>query len=305
MSTPRRPAPIDHALAEFLVHLKTERTLAANTIENYRRDLERYVLFLKKQCGVTGPEEIEGDHLVRFALAESARGLAARTLARRHSSLRAFHRFLIGEKILQSDPTSRLLSPRLPFRLPHALPLAEVEKLLDRIVPDGPLGLRDRAMLEFLYATGMRVSELIAFPVRALSRKSGLARCIGKGGKERVVPVGRRALVAVERYVDKGRWVLLRGKKTDELFLNHRGDRLSRMGVWKILRKRALEAGVEGKLSPHTLRHSFATHLLEGGANLRDVQEMLGHSDIATTQIYTAVDRTYLKEVHRTFHPRG
>lgn len=303
MSSPR-PTPLDHALREFLVYLKTERSLAANTIDGYRRDLARYLLYLGGR-GVTEPEEIAPDHLSSFADRESRTGLSARTLARRHSSLRMFHRFLVREKILGRDPTAVLLSPRLPFRLPHALPLREVESLLDRVPFDGPLGHRDRAMLELLYATGMRVSELIEFPLRALSRKEGYARVVGKGGKERVVPVGGRAIAAVERYLKEARWVLLRGKRTEALFLNHRGGGLSRMGVWKILRKRAREAGIEGKVSPHTLRHSFATHLLEGGAGLRDVQEMLGHSDVSTTQIYTAVDRTYLKEVHRTFHPRG
>lgn len=299
-----RVPPLEHALQEFLVFLKTERSLAANTIESYRRDLERYVAFLEGE-GVKEPEAIEGTHLAAFAERESRSGLAARTLARRHSSLRVFHRFLVREKILAKDPTAALLSPRLPFRLPHAIPASDVARLLDGITDAGPLADRDRAMLEMLYATGMRVSEVIAFPLRALGRKEGYARVVGKGGKERVVPVGGRALAAVLHYLDRSRWVLLRGKTTEALFLNHRGGALSRMGVWKILRRRAREAGLEGKMSPHTLRHSFATHLLEGGAGLRDVQEMLGHSDVSTTQIYTAVDRTYLKEVHRTFHPRG
>ncbi len=299
-----KTAPIDHALRDFLVHLKTERGLARNTIESYRRDLERYVRSLR-EAGVTEPEEIGTEEVARFAEEEARSGLSARTLTRRHSSLRMFHRFLVEERILGKDPTAVLLSPRLPFRLPHALPLREVEKLLEGFPALGAIGIRDRALLEFLYATGMRVSELTGFPARGLSRREGYARCLGKGGRERVVPVGRRALAAVEVYLDRARPLLVRGRKTEALFVNHRGAPLSRMGVWKILRRRAREAGVEGKLSPHTLRHSFATHLLEGGASLRDVQEMLGHSDISTTQIYTAVDRTYLKEVHRTFHPRG
>ncbi|MBM3319714.1 MAG: site-specific tyrosine recombinase XerD [Candidatus Eisenbacteria bacterium] len=303
MSAPGVP-PLRHALRDFLVHLKTERALAANTIESYRRDLERYTRFLEEE-GVVEPEAIGPEEVARFAEREGRAGLSARTLARRHSSLRAFHRFLIEEKILAGDPTSVLLPPRLPFRLPHALPVRDVERLLEGIRPSGPIAIRDRAMLEFLYATGLRVSELVAFPVRGLLRREGYARCVGKGGKERVVPVGRRAKEAVEAYLDRARPALVRGRTTEALFVNHRGGPLSRMGVWKALRKRAREAGIEGKLSPHTLRHSFATHLLEGGAGLRDVQEMLGHSDISTTQLYTAVDRTYLKEVHRTFHPRG
>ncbi|MFH1680275.1 MAG: site-specific tyrosine recombinase XerD [Candidatus Eisenbacteria bacterium] len=299
-----RVSPLRHAVRDFLVHLKTERALAANTIESYRRDLERYAGFLEGD-GVEEPEEIGQDHVVRFAEREGRAGLSARTLARRYSSLRRFHRFLVQEKILAKDPTAALLSPRLPFRLPHALPVRDVERLLDGIRLERPIDLRDRALLEFLYATGMRVSEVVAFPLRGLLRREGYARCVGKGGKERVVPVGRRAKEAVDAYLGRARGALIRGRETGALFVNHRGGALSRMGVWKILRKRAREAGIEGRLSPHTLRHSFATHLLEGGASLRDVQEMLGHSDLSTTQIYTAVDRTYLKEVHRTFHPRG
>ncbi|MBN1826060.1 MAG: site-specific tyrosine recombinase XerD [Candidatus Eisenbacteria bacterium] len=296
--------PLRLVLGEFLAFLKTERGLAANTIESYRRDLERYLAFLLKE-GIQRPEAILPVHPARFAEGEAARGLGARTLARRASSLRMFHRFLVRERILDRDPTARLLSPRLPLRLPHALPVAEVARLLDRIEPTIPLGLRDRAMFEFLYATGMRVSELTDFPARSLHAKEGFALVVGKGGKERIVPVGGRALRFVERYRRDARDRLLKGRRGETLFLNWRGAPLSRMGVWKILRRRAREAGITTHLSPHTLRHSFATHLLEGGANLRDVQEMLGHSDLSTTQIYTAVDRSYLKEVHRTFHPRG
>ncbi len=296
--------PVRLALSEFLAYLKTERGLSPNTIESYRRDLEKYLAFLKA-LGVERPEEIDSALVHQYAEEAGSRGLSARTVARRFTSLRIFHRFLVRDGILAKDPTAKLLSPRLPLRLPHALPVQEVERLLEGIAPAVPFGLRDRAMLEFLYATGMRVGELTHFPVRALNRKEGFARCIGKGDKERVVPVGRRALHFVERYLDEARWVLLKGRRSEILFLNYRGGALSRMGVWKILAKRAREAGIEERVSPHTLRHSFATHLLEGGANLRDVQEMLGHSDLSTTQIYTAVDRTYLKEVHRTFHPRG
>jgi integrase/recombinase XerD len=300
----RRSTPLDHALHDFLVHLKTERSLAANTIESYRRDLEKYLRFLRG-AGIDEPEKIGSEAVGAFAEEEGRTGLSARTLTRRRSALRMFHRFLVEEGIQRKDPTAVLLSPRLPLRLPHALPVREVEKLLEGFPAAGPIGIRDRALLETLYATGMRVSELTAFPMRALARREGYARILGKGGRERVVPIGRRALAAIALYLEKARPALVRGRKTEELFVNQRGGPLSRMGVWKMLRKRGREAGVEGKLSPHTLRHSFATHLLEGGATLRDVQEMLGHSDVSTTQIYTAVDRTYLKEVHRTFHPRG
>lgn len=295
--------PLEHALQEFLVCLKVEKGLAANTIESYRRDLRSYLDYLRGRQ-VDEPETIEGEDLSGFAARESGTGLAARTLARRYTSLRMFHRYMVREGIVTNDPTAVLLSPRLPFLLPHALPVTDVTRLLEGVEPEIPLGLRDRAMLEFLYATGMRVSELTDFSVRSFLRKERCVRCFGKGGKERVIPVGRVAVRFVERYIEEARYLLLGRRSEEALFLNFRGGRLSRMGVWKILKKRAGEAGIRRQVSPHTLRHSFATHLLEGGANLRDVQEMLGHSSISTTQIYTAVDRTYLKEVYRTFHPR-
>lgn len=292
------------ALSGFLVYLKTERGLAENTIDSYRRDLAQYTRWLESH-GVARPGAITRSLMRRYADDLGGLGLSARTVARRFSSLRMFHRYLVEQGRLAKDPTSVLLSPRLPLRLPHALPVTEVEKLIESTDPDIPLGLRDRAMLELLYATGMRVSELIRFPVRGFSGEEGYVRCRGKGGKERIVPVGKSAQRYVCRYLEDSRGVLLRGGRSMALFLNYRGKPLTRMGFWKILKKRARQAGISSHLSPHTLRHSFATHLLEGGASLRDVQEMLGHTDLSTTQIYTAVDRTYLKEVHRECHPRG
>jgi len=302
----KRPARnhLQTALSGFLVYLKTERGLAENTVESYRRDLERYIVWLESH-GIARPGRIDRSLMRRFADDLGDVGLSARTVARRFSSLRMFHRYLVEQGNLSRDPSSVLLSPRLPLRLPHALPVTEVMTLLDSTDPDIPLGLRDRAMLELLYATGMRVSELTGFPARGFFPREGYVRCMGKGGKERIVPVGRSACRFVSRYMKDSRPILLRGERSRTLFLNYRGKPLSRMGFWKILRKRAREAAITGHLSPHTLRHSFATHLLEGGANLRDVQEMLGHTDLSTTQIYTSVDRTYLKEIHREFHPRG
>ncbi len=288
----------------FLVYLKTERSLAPSTIDSYTQDLERYILWLDA-AGVKTAARIERTHLRNYADHLGESDLVARSLARRFSSLRMFHRYLVEHSAISHDPTSVLLSPRLPLRLPHALPFHDVEQLLEATETDGPLGIRDKAMLELLYATGMRVSELITFPIRGFFAREGYVRCIGKGSKERIIPVGKRAIKEVKRYMDEARWKLLRGQRHDVLFVNHRGGPLSRMGFWKILKKRAIAAGVTAPLSPHTLRHSFATHLLEGGANLRDVQEMLGHSDLSTTQIYTSVDRTYLKEIHNQFHPRG
>ncbi len=292
------------ALSGFLVFLKTERGLAENTIDSYRRDLRQYTAWLESR-GVARPGAITRSLMRRYADDLGELGLAARTVARRYSSLRMFHRYLVDQGNLVKDPTAVLISPRLPHRLPHAIPVTEVERLIESTDPDIPLGLRDRAMLELLYATGMRVSELIRFPVRGFSREEGFVRCFGKGGKERIIPVGKSARRYVRRYMEESRRLLLKGGRSITLFLNFRGKPLSRMGFWKILQKRARNAGITTHLSPHTLRHSFATHLLEGGASLRDVQEMLGHTDLSTTQIYTSVDRTYLKEVHRECHPRG
>lgn len=303
-ATQERELPFDTPFREFLIFLKTERALSPHTIDSYRRDLSAYLVWLDER-GVRTLRKTKREDLRAYATHMAKRGLAARTLARKFSSLRIFHRHLVERGHLKEDPTSVLLSPRLPLRLPHALPVATIERLLDATDPDGNLGARDRAMFEFLYATGMRVSELTQFPLRAYHPDDRMVRCTGKGNKERIIPLGSRAIEAVDRYLDISRWKLLRGKRTTQLFVNARGGGLSRMGFWKILRMRAIEAGVSEKLSPHTFRHSFATHLLEGGASLRDVQEMLGHSDLSTTQIYTAVDRTYLKEVHRQFHPRA
>ncbi len=292
------------ALKSFLVHLKTERGLAANTIKAYGRDLEQYTAWLVSR-GVARPDRIDRPLVRRFADDLGDLGLSARTVARRFSSVRMFHRYLAAEEGVAGDPTSVLLAPRLPLRLPHALSLFDVEKLIESTLPEIPLGLRDRAMFEFLYATGLRVSELVRFPIRGLSFDERLARCIGKGGKERIVPVGKAALGAVRFYLERSRPLLVRRQTGEELFLNYRGGGLTRTGFWKILKKRAAEAEITAHLSPHTLRHSFATHLLEGGANLRDVQEMLGHSDLSTTQIYTTVDTAHMKEVHRSCHPRA
>jgi integrase/recombinase XerD len=242
---------------------------------------------------------------VRAALADlRERGLRPSSMARNLASIRAFHRFLEEEGCAQGNPAVEIAGPRLWRRLPRPISIVEMEKLL--AAPDGrkPLEVRDKAMLEFAYATGVRVSELVGFPVDGLREDMEVVMVRGKGGKERMIPIGSVALAAVRRYREEVRPGLDR-KHVRFLFLNARGDALSRMGFWKILRGYVRRAGIERPVSPHTLRHSFATHLLEGGADLRVVQEMLGHADITTTQTYTQVDREYLREVHHTFHPRG
>jgi len=231
--------------------------------------------------------------------------LSPRSIARALSAIRGFHRFLVGEEQADDDPTQTIEPPKKAKTLPGVLSIAEVNEILQRPDVSSPLGLRDKAILETLYATGMRVSELTGLRQSQLLFDEELVRVFGKGSKERLVPIGRSAVKWITRYRTGPRTALAsKGKSRDTLFLNARGGSLSRMAIWNIISRYSREAGIKKSVHPHTFRHSFATHLLEGGADLRAVQEMLGHADISTTQIYTHVDREYLKEVHRTFHPR-
>lgn len=289
---------------QFIDHLAVERNLSPNTADAYRRDIDRYLKFLDRvETSVTdaGTEAIE--EFIRFL---RKRNISARSVVRTLSAIRSFYRFLRTEGVTDSDPTSQVEPPRLWKKLPVVLDIFEIEALLDQPDLESDLGIRDRAMLELAYAAGLRISEMLQATTYDLDMREGLIRVMGKGKKERLVPVGGVALDYVMRYLDGPRIRLAaRGEATDILFLNFRGGPLSRMGFWKILKKYVEGAGILKKCTPHTLRHSFATHLLEGGADLRAVQEMLGHADISTTQIYTHVDRSYLKDIHKTFHPRG
>jgi integrase/recombinase XerD len=291
-------------LDEFLTHLTIERGVSPNSYEAYRRDLTAYTQHLEKR-GVPGPAHALARDVQAFIVAMRKRGLAPSSIARHLSALRMFYRFLLGEGLARTDPTQHIRAPKLPRRLPAVLNREEVLLLLEQPDHTTRLGLRDRAILEFMYATGLRASELLIFRRQDLMFDLGLARIFGKGAKERLVPVGRHALTMIRQYLDRTRPMLATGESGDILFLNAQGRKLTRMGLWKILKVYVELAGLEGCVSPHTLRHSFATHLLQGGADLRAVQEMLGHVDISTTQIYTHVDRAYLKEVHRLYHPRG
>ncbi|MFQ5658180.1 MAG: site-specific tyrosine recombinase, partial [Candidatus Methylomirabilales bacterium] len=232
-------------------------------------------------------------------------GLTPRSVARATSALRTFHRYIAGQGYVQNDPTSLLRAPRLPRSLPNVLSADEVECLLKAPDISRPRGLRDRAMLELLYATGLRVSELVSLPLTALDPTVGFVRCLGKGGKERVVPVGTSAIEWITEYLNRGRPPLTAGRDTPFLFIGRGGRRLTRQAFWKSIRLYAGKGGISKRITPHTLRHSFATHLLEHGADLRSVQLMLGHSDISTTQIYTHVSRARLREIHDRFHPRS
>jgi integrase/recombinase XerD len=291
-------------LRQFLDHLSVERDLSPNTVAAYRRDLTRWLDHLEEQ-GLR-MEEAGRDVLEALVRRLRARGLAPRSVARSLSALRTFHRFLRTEGLMQGDPAEDVERPRLWQRLPVVLDVIEVERLMEAPDVSKDLGVRDRALLEVAYGSGLRVSELVGLRLEEVDLKERLLLVLGKGRKERLVPFGRPAADWVVRWLEGPRRRLLEKRApSDRLFLNARGTPLSRMGFWKILHGHVEKAGIRKHCSPHTLRHSFATHLLEGGADLRVVQELLGHADIATTQIYTRVDRSYLREVHRTFHPRG
>jgi len=291
---------------QFQDYLTFERGLSDRTLSAYARDLTRWTRFLEAQ-GVASPGAVTPAHLRDWVFSLKEAGLAPTSIRRAQSAVRTYYGFLLAEGSVRADPTERLESPKLGRRLPDFLGREEVAALLDAPDPEARLYWRDRAILELLYATGMRVSELADLPLANVDLDEGFVTVFGKGGKERLVPVGEPALRALLRYLREVRPALDRaqGKGKGRVFLNARGAPLSRVAVWTLVKDSALRAGITRKVSPHTLRHTFATHLLEGGADLAAVQELLGHADIATTQIYTHVDREYLREVHRRYHPRG
>jgi integrase/recombinase XerD len=294
------------AISSFLTHVQVEKGLAVNTLSAYRRDLAKFEDFAKKRKLALAA--VKRDDLVDFLASLYRQKLESKTVARHLVTLRNFFRHAQVEELITEDPTAHLESPKIRRSLPGYLRLDEVEKLLELPDQTTPLGLRDRAMLEVLYSTGLRVSELTSLRVMDLDTKVGCVRCIGKGDKERIVPVGRKALAIVEKYLRHGRIALIgttRGTAGAFLFVNRRGRRISRVGVWKIFSSYGRKAGLRVPLTPHMLRHSFATHLLERGADLRSVQLMLGHSDISTTQIYTHVVEERLKQIYKAHHPRA
>jgi len=295
------------AMSSFLTHVKVEKGLSANTYSAYKRDLTKFEEFAKKRK--LELQKITRNELVDFLASLYRQQLESKTVARHLVTLRNFFRYAQVQELIAEDPAANLESPKIRKSLPGYLRLEEVEKLLEQPDESTPLGLRDRAMLEVLYSTGLRVSELTGLRVADLDTKVGCVRCIGKGDKERVVPIGRKALGMVEKYLREGRTELVRtgkaGGGTAFLFVNRRGGKISRVGVWKILSNYGKQAGLRTALTPHMLRHSFATHLLERGADLRSVQLMLGHADISTTQIYTHVVEERLKQVYKAHHPRA
>jgi integrase/recombinase XerD len=292
------------AITLFLTHVKVEKGLSSNTVAAYQRDLAKFNSFAQKRK--LSLEGVSRDDLVDFLASLYREKLESRTVARELVTLRNFFRFAQIQELITTDPSLNLESPKIRRTLPGYLRLEEVERLLEQPDSKTPLGVRDRAMLEVLYSTGLRVSELIGLRVTDLDTKVGCIRCIGKGDKERIVPAGRKALGLVEKYLRDARPKLL-GKRvsTQALFVNNRGGSITRVGVWKILSAYGRRAGLRVALAPHMLRHSFATHLLERGADLRSVQLMLGHADISTTQIYTHVVEERLKQIYKAHHPRA
>lgn len=288
----------------FEDYLRAEAGSSGNTVDAYLRDTRRLAAFARSK-GVEGPERVTPTVLRDFVFQLKDLGLAATSIRRQISAVRTYFRFLVGEGRLSSDPSTQLETPKTWRKLPDVLSAEEAEALLGAPSADEPLVWRDRALLEVAYATGVRVSELVGLVLGDVWFDDGLIRVMGKGAKERLVPIGRRALGAAAVYARETRPTLDRGKTADRFFLNARGGPLSRVGVWGIVKRCARRAGIAKRVSPHTLRHTFATHLLEGGADLRAVQEMLGHADLSTTQIYTHVDRDYLRTVHQTYHPRA
>ncbi|NLM52566.1 MAG: site-specific tyrosine recombinase XerD [Firmicutes bacterium] len=295
---------MEQTLREFIHYLAVERGLSDNTLEAYNRDLCAFTAFLK-QSGVTCFEEVKRNHVVGYIQHLQKNGKAASTLSRNLASIRSFYNFLFLEKRISENPTADLESPKIEKKLPRVLSTQEVEILLEQ--PDCRQlgGLRDKAMLEVIYATGIRVSELMSLDVSDINLEAGFLRCIGKGDKERIIPLGSVAARYVDEYLQKGRPKLVRSLSENALFVNQHGKRMTRQGFWKILKKYARQAGITKEITPHTIRHSFATHLLENGADLRSVQEMLGHADISTTQIYTQVTRRKLRDVYEKTHPRA
>ncbi|MBU1184846.1 MAG: site-specific tyrosine recombinase XerD [Pseudomonadota bacterium] len=293
-----------HLIDEYLNFMAIEKGASPNTIDGYSRDLNRYAGFVG-ELGIRKIGEVGTEELISYLARLQGEGLAANTVNRALAALRGFYKYLLREKKVDSTPIAHIELARVWSRLPDVLSREEMGLLLAQPDSATPASVRDSAMLELMYATGIRVSELVGLTVNSINWQVGYLVAMGKGGKERIVPMGQMAYDQVKRYLNGARPLLLKGGESDILFLNRSGEGLTRQGLWKIVKKYAAKANLAKKVHPHTFRHSFATHLLEGGADLRSVQIMLGHADISTTQIYTHVTRERLKEIHRKYHPRG
>ncbi|SES34311.1 site-specific tyrosine recombinase XerD [Psychrobacillus sp. OK032] len=293
-------------LEDYLHFLRIERQLADNTLVSYEKDLVDYIQSVLETQQLHSLDLIERQHILVHLRKLKEEGKSARTVARHISSIRSFHQFLLREKVATKDPTIHLELPQIEQKLPNFLSVEELTHLLNSIDLGKPQGVRDLAMFELMYASGMRISECLNLDLEDLHLTMGFVRVFGKGGKERIIPLGGAAIRACERYLEEARPKLLKqAERTDAIFISQRGKRLTRQGIWKLLNQHVMKAGIQKDITPHILRHSFATHLIENGADLRAVQEMLGHSDISTTQIYTHVSKKRLKEVYKQFHPRA
>jgi integrase/recombinase XerD len=294
---------VESEIRSFLNYLRVEKGLSQNTLSAYRRDIEKFAVFVREHK-LNGAGVSRGD-VVDFLGSLYRRGLDSRSVARNLVTIRNFFRFLLMEELIPEDPAENIESPKFRQSLPDFLNLEEVDRLLRQPDATTTIGLRDKAMIELMYSTGLRVSELCSLRISDVQMDAGCLRCIGKGNKERIVPVGRKALAGVQQYLRESRPQLLRGRSSPYLILNSRGGKLDRIAFWKTLGDYGRKAGLRKGLTPHMLRHSFATHLLDRGADLRSVQMMLGHSDISTTQIYTHVVEERLKQVYKAHHPRA
>jgi len=297
-------------IQEFIDHLTIERGLAGNTLESYARDLRQFCKYLnrsnnRQRKGSFVLKTVDRSTVVSYVIDMRENGMASSTIARRLAALRSFYNFMVQEEYLKLNPTHDVDMPKPKKRLPEVLTVSEVEKLLRQPDENKAIGKRDRAILELLYATGIRVSELVDLDLQHISTRRRQLRCTGKGNKERIVPMGTISAQAVQHYIDRGRPELVRNRDELALFVNNHGRRLTRQGIWKIVKRHGADARIDKTIAPHTLRHSFATHLLENGADLRSVQEMLGHADISTTQIYTHLTGRHLKDVYSRAHPRA
>ncbi|AMW98594.1 site-specific tyrosine recombinase XerD [Rummeliibacillus stabekisii] len=294
------------AIADYIHFLRVERQLSQNTLQSYERDLKDYTQFLFEMSQLEKFDEIDKLQILKYLQSLQRKGISARTISRHISSIRSFHQFLLREKYSNNDPSVHLELPKIEQKLPKILSIEEIDRLLSMSDLSRPQGVRDQAMMELLYATGMRVSECITLNMEDIHLTMGFVRVFGKGGKERIIPLGNSAINACTNYLNHARFHLENPKlRTDALFINQRGKRLTRQGLWKLLKGYAEKANITKELTPHILRHSFATHLIENGADLRAVQEMLGHADISTTQIYTHISKSRLSEVYKQFHPRA
>ena len=296
---------MDDFLKEYLSLLKIEKNLSDNSISSYKTDLTKFILFLKEK-NISDFDNVSYSVITDFFSKLKEYELTSASVSRYSSSLRGFFSYLFEQKYIRENPTKNLTSTKLARSLPTVLSFNEVEKILDQPDVKDKFGIRDRAILELFYSSGLRVSELINLKIADLFFDDEVIRVLGKGNKQRIVPIGKSAQKWITEYMLKVRPLFQKKMKSENiLFLGRRGTKLSRMAIWKIVRKYTEQANIQKDVHPHTFRHSFATHLLEGGADLRAVQEMLGHADISTTQIYTHIDRDYIKQVHKDFHPRG